>query len=223
MKTKEIKQLVEDYEKLYTCAVSDAMDELGIPPGFIDCGIRPVWPGSRMVGFAAIMKMVPSDAPLDRDIVAKMAKFMAAVPKLPVVCVDMSGQMIAAGLGQSTSRMLQQFGFRGGLVDGPVRDVLQVTALKFPMFARGIICSSIRGRMVVDLDHVNQPMACGGRAINPGDMIFGDVNGVVVVPGDRVEDVLKKSREIISTDTWWFEQLQKGRSPADIEQEKPLP
>ncbi|MEX2683401.1 MAG: RraA family protein [Candidatus Sigynarchaeota archaeon] len=223
MKTKEIRQLVEEYEKLYTCAVSDAIDELGLPAGFIDPGIRPVWPGARMVGFAAIMKMVVSDAPLERDIVARMAKFITTVPKFPVACVDMSGQMIAAGLGQSTSRMLQGFGFKGGLVDGPVRDIAQVTALKFPLFARGIICSSIRGRMVIDFDSINKPMQCGKRTINPGDLVFGDINGVVIVPGDRVEDVLKKAKEIIATDTWWFEQLEMGRNPAEIEQDKPLP
>ena len=218
-----MRQLVDEYEKLYTCAVSDAMDELGIPAGFIDPGVRPIWPGARMVGFAAIMKMVVSDAPLERDIVARMAKFITTVPKFPVVCVDMSGQMIAAGLGQSTSRMLQSFGFQGGLVDGPVRDIAQVTALKFPMFARGIICSSIRGRMVIDFDSINKPMQCGNRMINPGDLVFGDINGVVIVPGDRVEDVLKKAKETIATDTWWFEQLEMGRNPAEIEQERPLP
>jgi 4-hydroxy-4-methyl-2-oxoglutarate aldolase len=223
MKTKEIRQLIEEYEKLYTCAVSDAIDELGLPAGFIDPGVRPIWPGARMVGFAAIMKMVVSDAPLERDIVARMAKFISIVPKFPVVCVDMSGQMIAAGLGQSTSRMLQSFGFKGGLVDGPVRDIAQVTALKFPMFARGIICSSIRGRMVIDFDSINKPMQCGNRTINPGDLVFGDINGVVIVPGDRVEDVLKEAKETIATDTWWFEQLEKGRNPAEIEQDKPLP
>ena len=223
MKLKELKQLCEDYERLYTCAVSDAIDELGIEPGFIDAGIRPIWPGARFVGFAAIMKMVPSNEPLDRDIVAKMAKFIAGVPKFPVACVDMSGEMIAAGLGQSTSRMLQSFGFKGGLVDGPVRDISQVTAIKFPMFARGIICSSIRGRMVVDTEHVNEPMRCGNRTINPGDLVFGDINGVVVVPADRVNDVLAKAKEVIATDTWWFEQLEQGRDPASIEQERPLP
>jgi 4-hydroxy-4-methyl-2-oxoglutarate aldolase len=223
MKYKELKVILDEYEKLYTCAVSDAIDELGLPAGFLDPMIRPIWPGARMVGFAATMKMIISQAPLDRDIVAKMAKFMTQAPKCPVVCVDMSGQMIAAGLGQSTSRMLQGFEFRGAIVDGPVRDIPQVIALKFPMFAKGIICSSIRGRMIVDLEHVNQPMNCGGHLITPGDLVFADINGVVVVPQNSIEDVLKKAKEMISTDTWWFEQLQKGRNPAEIEQEKPLP
>ncbi|HME54320.1 MAG TPA: RraA family protein [Candidatus Lokiarchaeia archaeon] len=223
LKLKEIKVLVAEFERLYTCAVSDAIDDLGLPPGFIDAGIRPVWPGARFVGFATTMKMVLSDSPLESDIVARLAKFMTDAPKLPVACVDMSGQMIAAGLGQSTSRMLQAFGFRGAIVDGPVRDIPQVTALKFPLFSRGIICSSIRGRMVVDLDSVNQPVKCGERTINLGDLIFADVNGVVIIPRESIEVVLAKAKEMIATDTWWFEQLEAGRNPAEIEQEKPLP
>ena len=135
----------------------------------------------------------------------------------------MSDQMIAAGLGQSTSRILQGLGFRGGLVDGPIRDIAQVTALQFPIFARGIICASIRGRMVVDLESVNTQIQCGGRTIHPGDLVFGDINGVVIVEKGHIESVLEKAKEIISTDTWWFEQLEKGRNPADIEKEKPLP
>ncbi len=135
----------------------------------------------------------------------------------------MSGKMIAAGLGQSTSRILQGLGFRGGLVDGPVRDIPQVTALGFSLFAKGIICSSIRGRMIIDLEAVMTPINCGGHTVNPGDLIFGDINGVVVVNKDQIEQVLEKANEIISTDKWWFEQLEKGRNPADIEKEKPLP
>ncbi|HUX99040.1 MAG TPA: RraA family protein [Candidatus Deferrimicrobium sp.] len=223
MNKKRMKQVVNEYSNLYTCAVSDAIDELGLEPGFLDAGVRPVWSGARIVGFAGTMKMVLSDEPLDRDILAKMTKFIDQVPKFPIACIDMSGQMIAAGLGQSTSRILQGLGFRGGLVEGPVRDIAQVTALQFPIFARGIICSSIRGRMVVDLEAITKPIKCGGRSINSEDLIFGDINGVVVVRKENIEEVLEKAKEIISTDKWWFDQLEKGRNPADIEKEKPLP
>ena len=176
-----------------------------------------------MIGFAGTMKMFPSDKPLDRDVIARMVKFIKLVPKFPVICVDMSGEMIAAGLGQSTSRILQGLGFRGGLVDGPVRDIPQVTDLKFPIFARGIVCSSIRSRMIIDMDSVMQPIKCGIRTINPGDLVFGDINGVVIVNSAKIEVVLEKAKEIISTDKWWYEQLEKGRDPTDIEKEKELP
>lgn len=215
--------ILNEYSRLYTCAISDAIDELGFEPGFIDAGIRPIWSGARMVGFAGTMKMIPSDEPLDRNIIARMVKFIKAVPKFPIMCVDMSGLMIAAGLGQSTSRILQGLGFRGGLVDGAVRDIPQVTDLKFPIFARGIVCSSIRSRMIIDMDLVMKPIKCGDRTINPGDLIFGDINGVVVVNSNQIEAVLEKAKDIIATDKWWFQQLEKGREPADIEIEKELP
>lgn len=218
-----MKEIIEEYSKLYTCAISDAIDELGLEPGFIDAGIRPMWLGARMVGLAGTMKMILSNEPLDRDIIGRMAKFIDKVPKFPIACIDMSDQMIAAGLGQSTSRILQGLGIRGGLVDGPIRDIAQVTALQFPIFARGIICSSIRGRMIVDLDSINKPIKCGNKGINPGDLVFGDINGVVIVNKDHIEEVLEKAKEIIETDKWWFEQLENGRNPADIENERPLP
>jgi len=218
-----MQSILNEYSRLYTCAVSDAIDELGFEPGYIDAGIRPMWSGARLLGFAGTMKMVPSEEPLDRNIIARLVKFMRKTPKFPVMCVDMSNQMIAAGLGQSTSRILMKLGFRGGLVDGPIRDLVQVIDLKFPIFARGTISSSIRGRMAIDLESVMKPIQCGERKIKPGDLIFGDINGVVIVKSENIETVLEKAKEIISTDEWWFEQLEKGREPEDIEKDKPLP
>ncbi|MBD3253646.1 MAG: hypothetical protein GF383_01055 [Candidatus Lokiarchaeota archaeon] len=223
MDKKKMEAMLTEYSRLYTCAVSDAIDELGLEPGFIDAGIRPVWNGARMLGFAGTMKMIRSKEPLDRNIIARMVKFIKQVPEFPIMCVNMSGEMIAAGLGQSTSRIMQGLGFRGGLVDGAVRDIPQVTALGFPIFARGIVCSSIRSRMIIDMDSVMQPVKCGERTIKPGDLVFGDINGVVIVDSTKIEEVLEKAKEIISTDKWWFEQLENGREPSDIEKEKPLP
>jgi len=223
MDEKQMESILNEYSRLYTCAVSDAIDELGFEPGFIDAGIRPMWPGARLLGFAGTMKMTPSDEPLDRNIIARLVKFLRKTPKFPIMCVDMSNLMIAAGLGQSTSRILMKLGFRGGLVDGPIRDLAQVIDLKFPIFARGTISSSIRGRMAIDLESVMKPIQCGERKIKTGDLIFGDINGVVIVKSENIETVLEKAKEMISTDKWWFEQLEKGRKPEDIEKEKPLP
>ncbi len=223
MKKEKLELIIDEYSRLYTCAVSDASDELGLEPGFIDAGIRPMWPGARILGLAGTMKMIPSEEPLDRNVIAKMVKFVKQVPDFPIMCVDMSGKMIAAGLGQSTSRILEKLGFRGGLVDGPIRDMAQVIDLKFPIFARGIICSTIRGRMVIDMESVMKPVKCGDKVINPGDLVFGDINGVVIVKEKNIELVLEKAKEMISTDKWWFEQLEKGRKPSEIEKEKPLP
>ena len=223
MSKKEMKKVIDEFSKLYTCAVSDAIDELGLKPGFIDAEIRPIYPGARMVGYAGTLKFIPSEEPLNDDVMTKLGPFIKKLPRFPIICVDMSNKMIAAGLGQSTSRILQQLGVRGALVDGPVRDIAQVIDLKFPMFARGIICSSVRGRMVIDFNAVMKPINCGNQVINVGDLVFGDINGVVIVKQEHINEVLDKAREMISADEWWFEQLEKGRDPADIEKERPLP
>ena len=104
-----MESILNEYSKLYTPAVSDSIDELGLEPGFLDAGIRPIWAGARMVGFAGTMKWILSDDELEKDIVARLVKFVKQVPKFPIMCVNMSGEMIAAGLGQSTSRILQGF------------------------------------------------------------------------------------------------------------------
>ncbi len=223
MDKEKLESIIDEYSRLYTCAVSDAIDELGLDPGFLDAEIRPMWSGARLLGLAGTMKIVPSDEELDRNVIAKMVKFIKQTPDFPVMCVDMSGEMQAAGLGQSTSRILENLGFRGGLVDGPIRDIVQVIDLKFPIFARGIVCSSIRGRMVIDMESVMRPIKCGGRMIHPGDLIFGDINGVVIVRSENIEIVLEKAKEMISTDKWWFKQLEMGRNPSEIEKERPLP
>ncbi|MBN2157494.1 MAG: RraA family protein [Candidatus Lokiarchaeota archaeon] len=223
LKRKELKKIITDYNSLYSCAVSDAIDELGLEPGFLPHDFRPIWPGARIIGFAGIIKMIPSEEPLDDNVIAKLGTYFGQMPKFPIFCVDMDGKMLAAGLGQGTSRILRGFGFKGGLVNGPVRDIPQVTAQGFPIFARGIICSSIRGRMNIDFDAVNKPFNIGDRTIHPGDLIFGDINGVVVVHQENLLEVLEKAKEIASTDEWWYKQLENGRDPSDIEKERPLP
>ena len=205
-----MKTIIDEFSKLYTCAISDAIDELGLEPGFLDLGIRPIYPGARMVGYASNLKFIPLEKPLDDDVMAKLGPFIRKLPKFPIICVNMSNQMIAAGLGQSTGRILQQLGVRGALVDGPVRDIAQVI-------------DSVRGRMVIDFDAVMKSINCGDRIINVGDLVFGDINGVVNVKQEHINEVLEKAKEMISTDKWWFEQLKKGRDPADIEKERPLP
>ena len=84
LEVSKLEAIIADYSKLYTCAVSDAIDELGLEPGFIDAEIRPMWPGARILGFAGTMKMIPSEEPLDRNIIARLVKFMRKTPKFPI-------------------------------------------------------------------------------------------------------------------------------------------
>jgi len=209
-----------DYAKLYTPAVSDALDNLGFRPGFMEMGIKPMWPGARFVGYAATISL-KEEKTFDESAVQGMMGLLGKVGKHRAVVMSMAGLNIASGLGQITSMICQRLGVTGGVVDGPVRDLAQVSQLQFPLFARGTIPSSIRGRM--SLDSLMEPINCGGVVVHPGDLVMGDINGVVVVPEKEIADVLAEAKKIISADAFWQKAMEQGRDPADIERQVPLP
>ena len=213
-------KFLEEYSKLYTPAVSDALDNLGLRPGFMDLGIKPMWPGARLVGYAATIEL-KAEKSFDESGVQAMMGLFGKVGRHRAVVMSMSGLWIAAGLGQITSMICQRLGVTGGVVDGAVRDLAQVNALKFPLFARGAIPSSIRGRM--SLGSLMEPVTCGGVKVHPGDLVMGDINGVVVVPGDEAQRVLDEAKKIIQADAFWQKAMEQGRDPAEIEREVPLP
>jgi regulator of RNase E activity RraA len=65
---------------------------------------------------------------------------------------------------------------------------------------------------------------CGGQTVRPNDMVFGDQNGVVVIPPEHAERIIKKAKELAKADSWWFEQVKKGRKDfSELEKEVPLP
>jgi len=211
---------LEEYSKLYTPAISDAIDNLHFRPGFLEMGIKAMWPGARFVGYAATIAL-KEEKSFDESAVQRMMGMLGKVGRHRAVVMSMSGLNLAAGLGQITSMICQRLGVTGGVVDGPVRDLAQVHELKFPLFARGTIPSSIRGRM--SLGSLMEPISCGGVVVHPGDLVMGDINGVVVVPAARIEDVLAEAKKIISADAFWQKAMEQGRDPAEIERQVPLP
>ncbi len=211
---------LDHYAKLYTPAVADALDNLKFRPGFLEMGIKPMWPGARFVGYAATIAL-KEEKSFDESAVQGMMGMLGKVGKHRAVVMSMSGLNIAAGLGQITSMICQRLGVTGGVVDGPVRDLVQVSQLKFPLFARGTIPSSIRGRM--SLGSLMEPISCGGVVVQPGDLVMGDINGVVVVPAAEIEEVLAEAKKIIQADAFWQKAMEQGRDPAEIERQVPLP
>ena len=114
------------------------------------------------------------------------------IKKGTVAVLSMDGKMIAGGWGQVTSKIAHTYGCVGALVDGPVRDIVQIAHQKFPVFAKGLHPASIRGRM--KLGTIDESVECGGQVIKNGDFIFGDQVGVVVVPRGELEKVVSLSR-----------------------------
>jgi len=218
------KSLLEEFKKLYVPAICDACDTLRMKPMLMDQGIQEVWPGAKAVGVAATLKF----APLERgeafreEMVMDVLKLADKIVPGNIIVIDSSNVMLAGLLGQVTSSMLIQKGVVGAVVDGAVRDIAQVIELKFPMWARGRVATSIRGRMKIT--EIQTVVKCGGQIVRPNDIVFGDQNGVVVIPPEHAEKIIKKAKELAKADSWWFEQVKKGRKDfAELEKEVPLP
>jgi regulator of RNase E activity RraA len=218
------KPLLEELMKLYVPAICDASDTLGIKPMLMDQDIQEVWPGAKAAGVAATLKFEPLERgeAFREEMVMDILKLADKIVPGHFIVIDSSNVMPAGLLGQVTSSMLIQKGVVGAVVDGAVRDIAQVVELKFPMWARARVATSIRGRMkITELQTV---VKCGGHSVRPNDIIFGDQNGVVVVQPEHADEVVKKAKELAKADSWWFEQVKKGRKNfAELEKEVPLP
>jgi 4-hydroxy-4-methyl-2-oxoglutarate aldolase len=106
-----------------------------------------------------------------------------------VLVVDAKAFLEAGPWGDILTVYAQQVGIAGLVIDGSVRDSRDIVALGFPVFSRGV---SIKGTGKHQPGTINQPIACGGVRIEPGDLIVADADGVVAVPGadiDRVHEL----------------------------------
>jgi regulator of RNase E activity RraA len=107
-------------------------------------------------------------------------------------------------------------GVKAAVVDGPIRDIRRILEIDFPVWARGNIPTDSIGR--VDLIGVGNPIFCGGVRINPGDIIFADRDGVVVIPQPDVdlEEVVVKAEEIVTAERRSRLEIRGGMSLPDV-------
>jgi 4-hydroxy-4-methyl-2-oxoglutarate aldolase len=168
-------------EPLPTAELADAA---GFPIA-LDARIRPIWRSARLAGPVFTVRTLPCEFLAVQE-AAKQA------PGGAVLVVDGGGQLRCALWGDKMSALALERGLAGLVVDGPVRDVDGIEALGFPVFAAGIVPTGPwRERMAGEL---GIPITCGGVEVRPGDYVYGDTDGVVVVPRERHDEIVARVR-----------------------------
>ncbi len=215
--------IIERTMKLYVAALSDAADEIGLENVCMDRGIAPLTLNKRMAGFARTGKLTrsPANSPYDEK---QLDVFMSLGTKAvegDLLVIDMAGATDCSAWGQILTKIGISKGVRGAVIDGTSRDIHEIDKMNFTVFARGRHPGTMRGRL--DMESVQKPIVCGGVTVNPGDLVFGDGDGVVVIPANIIQEVLSHAEEVVATDDWWSDKLDDGEDPHELHKEKPIP
>ena len=202
--------LVARLARLDTCAVSDALDRLGLA-GAVS-GLRPMWPCPRIAGRVITVKLKLADG-------TKAARHLgtaaveAAMPG-DVIVVDHAGRAEAAGWGGILSLAAKTKGVSGVIVDGACRDVDESRDVGLPVYARSATPVTARGRIVEE--SFNEPIEVAGVAVRPDDLVIADWTGIVFVAAGRAEEIVMTAEEIAAREAQMAEAVRAGRSVVEV-------
>lgn len=171
---------------------------------FLPSGIKPIAKGMKVCGPAYTVRTMPRDNVLLHRAYAQPGD---------VLVVDCSGYYEAGYWGDLMSLGAKTKGINGLVIDGCVRDADDIEAMGFAVFSRGLC---VQGTSNYGDGTLNEPIYIGGQLINPGDIIVGDRDGVVVVPQDRIAEVLEKAAAREAKEEGVREQLRLGRPSIEI-------
>ncbi len=201
---------VDRLRKIDTCAISDALDALGLKGTVVGLGSISVL--RRIAGRVQTVKLGRASPDIPKKHLCSSA-VDAAMPG-DVIVVENKETDVAAGWGGILSTAAAVKGLSGVIVDGPARDADESRDVDFPVFARTATPFTARGR--VSEHDWNVQIDIAGVEVNPGDLVLADGSGVVFVKKDEEKDVLDKAEEIQSKEAGMAAAVKAGKPVSDV-------
>jgi len=201
--------------RLFTAVLSDCLDAAGFRDQALAACIRPLDDSLVLCGrartglYADVYEARDGENPYELEI--QLIDDLQP-GEVPVFACGASGRI--APWGELLSTAAHARGAAGAVMDGLTRDVRAIRALKFPVFAAGIgpLDSKGRGKVVA----IDVPVEVAGARIEPGDLIFGDADGVVVVPKAAEVQVISAALAKVQGENATREALSRGEKLADV-------
>jgi len=192
------------FAKYDTPTVCNVIELFRVRPqtaGYMDARIRALYPSlPPMVGYAATATFRSAIEPSGGRQYGSLDEQIARFSELPgppvVVFQDLDAPSAAATFGEVMCTSYKSFGAKGLITSGAGRDFEQLEPLELPVFCDGLICSHGYPRIL----DIHVPVHVGGAAIEPGDLIHGDANGVTTIPHEIASEVAQLCEEFIAAE-----------------------
>ncbi|HEY7320708.1 MAG TPA: RraA family protein [Candidatus Binatia bacterium] len=202
--------IVERLLKLDTCAVADGMDRLGLAGATY--GVRPMWLCPKIIGRAVTMKIKPVGLDKPKQHLGTLP-IDAAQPG-DLIVIDNGGRLDTSCWGGLLALAAKTRGISGVVIDGACRDIDESRELGFPVYARGAVPMTARGRIMQE--SYNQEIEFAGVQVHPGDLVIADGSGVVIIPRPKEEDVVREAEAVAATEARMAEGIRQGMSVREV-------
>jgi 4-hydroxy-4-methyl-2-oxoglutarate aldolase len=198
---------------LSSAVLADVLDALGHRDSALPPEVRPLQPHWTLFGRVATL----AAAAVTREPARPYAVELACVDALEpgdVLVATTSGERSSALWGELLSTAARARGAVGAVIDGLTRDAAKIRAMDFPVFAAGFSPLDSRGRL--DGTGYGQPIRIGRCLVHHGDWVFGDGDGVVVVPAGLAAEALPRALEKVTGENRVRAELARGRKVTDV-------
>ena len=188
--------LVEGFAGIPVANIADNMNRMSC----ISAKIRPM-NSAPLLGTAFTVKVNPGDNLM-------LHKAIDMTQPGDVIVVDAQGALDNAITGELMISWMQHRKLAGLIIDGAIRDVGAIRNMNFPVYAAG---ANPKGPYKNGPGEINYPVCCGGVIVNPGDILVGDEDGVVVINPNDAESLLVIARGTVTKEAVFMEEIKSGR------------
>jgi regulator of RNase E activity RraA len=200
--------------ELYTGAVADILDELGLREQCLPADIRPVRDEMKVAGPVYTVRGRSRPADDGTDPRYRQMDMLDGIFDGAVVVVDPGDETKAAHWGELMSHTAKAKGATGVVIAGGVRDTPEILKMGFPCFRR--YHSPLTAVYRYDITDFGTPIRLGGVPIVPGDFILGDIDGVLIIPAGAIDEVIERAASIRSREDIVRQALDEGGSIREL-------
>ena len=204
-------------KNLYVAAVCDILDELGYRNQAMHQRLRPLLPDPEKCGFigrARTFRWMETDYIIEENPYGLEIEAMDSLKSGDVAVHSTDYGGTNAPWGELMSTIAKRNGVAGCVCDSQIRDCVKIMKMGFPVFYAGIRPLDSKGRAIVQAYDV--PVRCGEVIVYPGDIIYADFDGIVVVPKQAEKDVFIKAEEKVKSENLSRKELLSGKSLREV-------